>query len=134
MDPGSRQRGLEEEGAQAGVDADVGAVVVAAGHRGEQGADGRHRLGAVPTGEPIQLSNAGDGAAVVYVTIRAGFEAKKADGTAIGTPPWAKLIVQMQLSGNRRLTCESSGGGSRSAVSRTGARRALCAVAAYGGD
>lgn len=43
----------------------------------------------VPAGEPIQLSNAGPGAAVVYVTIRAGFAAKTADGTAVGTPPWA---------------------------------------------
>lgn len=43
----------------------------------------------VPAGEPIQLSNAGDGAARLHVAIRAGFVATMADGTAIGTPPWA---------------------------------------------
>ena len=49
----------------------------------------------VPAGEPIQLSNAGDGPAVVYVTIRAGFQAKMADGTSIGTPPWALIVPGM---------------------------------------
>ncbi len=43
----------------------------------------------VPAGEPIQLVNAGDGPARVHVAIRAGFVATAADGTAIGTPPWA---------------------------------------------
>jgi uncharacterized RmlC-like cupin family protein len=44
----------------------------------------------VPAGEAIQLSNASDGPAEVIVAIRAGFTAKMADGTSIGTPPWAQ--------------------------------------------
>ena len=43
----------------------------------------------VPAGEPIQLSNAGDRPARVHVAVRAGFTATLADGTPIGTPPWA---------------------------------------------
>jgi mannose-6-phosphate isomerase-like protein (cupin superfamily) len=43
----------------------------------------------VPAGSPIQLSNAGDTEAEVIVAIPAGFAAKAADGSAIGTPPWA---------------------------------------------
>ena len=43
----------------------------------------------VPAGEEIRLVNPDDAAATAYVAIRAGFTAKAADGTAIGTPPWA---------------------------------------------
>lgn len=43
----------------------------------------------VPAGTPIQLCNAGASPAEAYVAIRAGFSAKAADGTLIGTPPWA---------------------------------------------
>jgi quercetin dioxygenase-like cupin family protein len=43
----------------------------------------------VPAGEPIALSNAGDEVARLQVAIGAGFSATMADGTAVGTPPWA---------------------------------------------
>ena len=43
----------------------------------------------VPTGSPIQVANAGAGAAEVLVAITAGFTATAADGSVIGTPPWA---------------------------------------------
>lgn len=43
----------------------------------------------VPAGSPIQLTNASDGPAVLHVAIRAGFSATMADGTPVGTPPWA---------------------------------------------
>jgi mannose-6-phosphate isomerase-like protein (cupin superfamily) len=43
----------------------------------------------VPAGSPIQVANAGDGEAEVVVAIAAGFSAFQADGSAIGTPPWA---------------------------------------------
>jgi uncharacterized RmlC-like cupin family protein len=43
----------------------------------------------VPAGSPIQLCNAGDGTATVIVAVSAGFVATTADGTEIGTPPWA---------------------------------------------
>ena len=43
----------------------------------------------VPAGEPIQLSNPGSVPARVHVAIGAGFVATTADGTPIGTPPWA---------------------------------------------
>ena len=43
----------------------------------------------VPAGTPIQVANVGDGEAEVVVAIVAGFTAATADGTAIGTPPWA---------------------------------------------
>ena len=45
--------------------------------------------GVVPAGEPIALSNTGDGPALIQVAIRAGFTATMADGTPVGTPPWA---------------------------------------------
>jgi mannose-6-phosphate isomerase-like protein (cupin superfamily) len=44
----------------------------------------------VPAGAPIQLVNPGDEPAEVYVVIRAGFSATMADGSVIGTPPWAQ--------------------------------------------
>ena len=44
----------------------------------------------VPAGEPIQLANPGSGPAQVLVAIRAGFSAKGADGSDLGTPPWAR--------------------------------------------
>ncbi|MEV6596281.1 cupin domain-containing protein [Actinoplanes sp. NPDC051346] len=44
----------------------------------------------VPAGEPIQLGNPGDQPAEAYVAIRAGFVPRTADGTPIGTPPWAQ--------------------------------------------
>jgi mannose-6-phosphate isomerase-like protein (cupin superfamily) len=43
----------------------------------------------VPAGSPIQLVNAGEGEATAFVVIRAGFSATMADGTVVGTPPWA---------------------------------------------
>ena len=44
----------------------------------------------VPAGSPIQLANAGVTTAEVFVAIPAGFVAKAADGSVIGTPPWAE--------------------------------------------
>jgi len=43
----------------------------------------------VPAGTAIQVANAGDGEAEVVVAIAAGFTASGADGSEIGTPPWA---------------------------------------------
>ena len=43
----------------------------------------------VPAGTPIQVANVGDGEAEVVVAIAAGFTASAADGSDIGTPPWA---------------------------------------------
>lgn len=43
----------------------------------------------VPAGEPIALGNPDDEPAEVAVAITPGFTAKMADGTVIGTPPWA---------------------------------------------
>ena len=44
----------------------------------------------VPAGSPIQLANPGDEPARAYIAIGAGFTATMADGTALGTPPWAQ--------------------------------------------
>lgn len=44
----------------------------------------------VPAGTPILLSNPRDEPAVAYVVIRSGFTAVMADGTPVGTPPWAQ--------------------------------------------
>jgi mannose-6-phosphate isomerase-like protein (cupin superfamily) len=44
----------------------------------------------VPAGDDIDVSNPGDVPAEVMVAIPAGFTATMADGTPIGTPPWAK--------------------------------------------
>ncbi len=46
-------------------------------------------LAAPSRGSPIQLVNAGDTAAELYVAIRAGFTGTLADGTNI-SPPWAR--------------------------------------------
>lgn len=43
----------------------------------------------VPAGEPIRLSNPDSVPARVHVAIGAGFAATMADGTPVGTPPWA---------------------------------------------
>ncbi|GAA3819824.1 cupin domain-containing protein [Nocardioides panacisoli] len=43
----------------------------------------------VPAGDPIQLVNPGSSPARLQVAIRAGFTATMADGTPVGTPPWA---------------------------------------------
>ena len=43
----------------------------------------------VRAGTPIQVANVGEGEAEVVVAIAAGFTAAAADGSAIGTPPWA---------------------------------------------
>jgi quercetin dioxygenase-like cupin family protein len=43
----------------------------------------------VPAGVPIQLANNGTEPAHAYVVIQAGFAAKAADGSVMGTPPWA---------------------------------------------
>jgi quercetin dioxygenase-like cupin family protein len=45
--------------------------------------------GVVPAGEPIALANSADRPARLQVAIRAGFTATMADGSAVGTPPWA---------------------------------------------
>ena len=42
-----------------------------------------------PAGTSIQLANPGSVDAEVYVAVHAGFTATAADGTVIGTPPWA---------------------------------------------
>lgn len=44
----------------------------------------------VRAGTLIQLANPGDAPARVHVVIAAGFSASMADGTVIGTPPWAQ--------------------------------------------
>lgn len=44
----------------------------------------------MPAGERIEVSNPGDTPAEVMVSIPAGFTATMADGTTIGTPPWAE--------------------------------------------
>jgi mannose-6-phosphate isomerase-like protein (cupin superfamily) len=44
----------------------------------------------IRAGSPIALGNAGEEPAEIYVAIKAGFTATMADGTAIGTPPWAQ--------------------------------------------
>ena len=43
----------------------------------------------VPAGTPIQVANVGEGEAEVIVAIAARFTASAADGSTIGTPPWA---------------------------------------------
>ena len=43
----------------------------------------------VRAGTPIQVATVGGGEAEVVVAIAAGFTAAAADGSAIGTPPWA---------------------------------------------
>lgn len=43
----------------------------------------------IPAGRPIQPVNEGTVPAEAYVVIQAGFHAKMADGTDVGTPPWA---------------------------------------------
>jgi mannose-6-phosphate isomerase-like protein (cupin superfamily) len=43
----------------------------------------------VPAGHPIQLVNDATVPAEAYVVIPAGFHAKMADGSEVGTPPWA---------------------------------------------
>lgn len=43
----------------------------------------------VPAGELIRLANASGATARLQVAIRAGFTATLADGTVVGTPPWA---------------------------------------------
>ena len=47
-------------------------------------------MAVVPAGEPIEPVNPGVEPAEVVVAIAAGFTATMADGTSIGTPPWAK--------------------------------------------
>jgi mannose-6-phosphate isomerase-like protein (cupin superfamily) len=43
----------------------------------------------VPAGSPIQLVNPTDQPVEAIIAVRAGFAATMADGTPIGTPPWA---------------------------------------------
>jgi quercetin dioxygenase-like cupin family protein len=43
----------------------------------------------VPAGADIEVANPGDTPAEVVVAIPAGFTATMADGTPVGTPPWA---------------------------------------------
>jgi mannose-6-phosphate isomerase-like protein (cupin superfamily) len=43
----------------------------------------------VPAGEPIALTNLGEGKAELIVAITAGFTGYMADGTAV-QPPWSK--------------------------------------------
>jgi mannose-6-phosphate isomerase-like protein (cupin superfamily) len=54
---------------------------------GDRVADGD--VAVVPAGTPIQIANVGDGRAEVVVAIPSGFTATAADGSRIGTPPWA---------------------------------------------
>jgi mannose-6-phosphate isomerase-like protein (cupin superfamily) len=42
-----------------------------------------------PAGSPIQLINPGSEPAVAHVVVRSDFTGTLADGTPIGTPPWA---------------------------------------------
>ncbi len=44
----------------------------------------------VPAGTPIQLANPGDTVARAHVAVPVGFVARTADGSEIGTPPWAR--------------------------------------------
>ncbi|OLB65888.1 MAG: hypothetical protein AUI10_04970 [Actinobacteria bacterium 13_2_20CM_2_72_6] len=44
----------------------------------------------VPAGHPILVENPGDEPARAYIAIAAGFTATMADGTSVGTPPWAR--------------------------------------------
>jgi uncharacterized RmlC-like cupin family protein len=46
-------------------------------------------VGVVPAGHPIAVANPGDAPAEAVVAISAGFTAAMADGTPVGTPPWA---------------------------------------------
>jgi mannose-6-phosphate isomerase-like protein (cupin superfamily) len=50
---------------------------------------GPQDVAVVPAGEPIQLTNAGEVPAQVYVAIRSGFTATTADGQVL-RPPWAQ--------------------------------------------
>jgi mannose-6-phosphate isomerase-like protein (cupin superfamily) len=43
----------------------------------------------VPAGEPIALENPTSEPAEAYIAISANFTATMADGTVLGTPPWA---------------------------------------------
>src|SRR4051812_38134295 len=43
----------------------------------------------VPAGTEIRLANPGSEPATAHVLVRAGFTGTLADGTVIGTPPWA---------------------------------------------
>src|SRR5215212_1809328 len=54
----------------------------------------------VPSGTPIQVSNAGDAEAEIVVAIAAGFTATGGDGEVIGTPPWA---VRSGLAGSQPM-------------------------------
>jgi mannose-6-phosphate isomerase-like protein (cupin superfamily) len=51
---------------------------------------GRGDAAVVRAGEPITVVNTGTEPAHVHVVIRSGFVAKAADGSVIGTPPWAQ--------------------------------------------
>jgi mannose-6-phosphate isomerase-like protein (cupin superfamily) len=44
----------------------------------------------VPAGQPIALENPTDEPAEAYIAISANFTATMADGTVVGTPPWAQ--------------------------------------------
>ena len=44
----------------------------------------------VPAGTPIRLSNPGATPARANVAVLAGFSATAADGSPLGTPPWAR--------------------------------------------
>jgi len=44
----------------------------------------------VPAGTPIQLVNPSAEEATAHVVVRAGFRASMADGTSVGTSPWAQ--------------------------------------------
>ena len=44
----------------------------------------------VPAGQPIALENPTDEPAEAYIAIQAHFTATMADGTVVGTPPWAQ--------------------------------------------
>jgi mannose-6-phosphate isomerase-like protein (cupin superfamily) len=44
----------------------------------------------VPAGAPIAVENPADEPAEAYIAIAANFTATMADGTVVGTPPWAR--------------------------------------------
>jgi uncharacterized RmlC-like cupin family protein len=74
------------------LDSDEVFAVASGSIRLQDGGDlvGAGDIAVVPAGTPIQVANPGAEPARVVVSIRAGFRATMADGTAVGTPPWAR--------------------------------------------
>jgi len=74
------------------LDRDEVFMVTAGAIRLTEGGDllGPGDAAVVPAGRPILVENPGDEPARAYIAIGAGFTATMADGTALGTPPWAQ--------------------------------------------